>query len=182
MSSSAVLVVVDAQNGFVRQQSEHVIPVIADLVEGWLEKGGDVVFTRYFNYPDSPFERFIHWTEMQRAPQTDIVSELLPYVDRATVLDKRTYSLFSPEGAALVKERGWTDIYTCGIATESCVLKTVVDAFEYDLTPWLIEDASASHAGKTVHDAGILVAERFIGAGQIIRVADLPASLVTAKV
>jgi nicotinamidase-related amidase len=105
----------------------------------------------------------------------------LPYADRATVLDKHTYTLFSPEGAALVKERGWTDLYVCGIATESCVLKTVVDAFEHDLTPWLVEDASASHAGKAAHDAGVLVSQRFIGADQIIRIADVPSSLVTAR-
>lgn len=61
---------------------------------------------------------------------------------------------------------------------ESCVLKTAVDAFELDLTPWLIEDASASHADLAVHESGILVTQRFIGKGQIISVSDIPANLV----
>jgi hypothetical protein len=34
------------------------------------------------------------------------------------------------------------DLYVCGIATESCALKTVVDAFERDITPWWIQEAS----------------------------------------
>jgi isochorismate hydrolase len=56
--------------------------------------------------------------------------------------------------------------------------KTAVDAFELDLTPWLVEDASASHASKAVHEAGVLVTQRFIGEGQIITTADIPAALL----
>jgi len=176
---SAVLVVVDAQNGFIRPPSAPIVPVIAGLVERWQAAGGDVVFTRYLNYPNSPFERMIRWTECQMSPQIDIVPELQPFADRATaILDKKIYTMFSDEGAALVKAHGWTDLYICGIATESCVLKTAVDAFERDLTPWVIEDASASHAGQVAHDAGILVTQRFIGVDQIIRVADVPAHLL----
>ena len=59
------------------------------------------------------------------------------------------------------------------------MLKGAVDAFERNLTPWLIQDASASHAGVDAHFAGILVARRFIGPGQIIDVADIPASLIS---
>ena len=64
--------------------------------------------------------------------------------------------------------------YICGIDTESCVLKTAVDAFERDLTPWIVEDACASHAGPEPHYAGLLVARRFIGRSQIISAAGLP--------
>ncbi|MEU9870668.1 cysteine hydrolase [Actinomadura sp. NPDC048021] len=179
-STSAVLVVVDVQNGFVRAESSHVVPVIADLVERWQASGGDVIFTRYINYEGSPFERLIKWKELHTSPQIDIVPELVPLAAKATaVIDKTMYSLFADDkGRALVNERGWKDIYVCGIATESCVLKTAVDAFELDLTPWLIEDASASHAGQAVHDAGVLVTQRFIGEGQIITTSDIPDALV----
>lgn len=176
----SVLVVVDVQNGFIREPSAPVVPVIADLVDRWQRAGCDTVFTRYLNYEGSPFERLIGWSELMTEPQTSIVDELRPYADKATaVVDKYGYGLFADAaGAALVAERGWTNIYVCGIATESCVLATALGAFEADLTPWLIEDASASHAGQHVHDAGVLVTQRFIGAGQIIKVADIPAPLV----
>ncbi|MFG1963038.1 cysteine hydrolase [Nonomuraea sp. NPDC049028] len=174
-----MLVVVDVQNGFVREESAHVVPVIANIVERWQEAGGAVVFTRYLNYPGSPFERLVHWSECMTSPQIDIVQELQPYIDKATVIDKKGYGLFADAaGAALVAEHGWRDIYVCGIATESCVLATALGAFELDLTPWVIEDASASHAGQYVHEAGILVTRRFIGEGQIIKTADIPAQLL----
>jgi nicotinamidase-related amidase len=179
---SDVLVVVDVQNGFVREESAHVVPIIEDLARRWKSTGRDIVFTRYFNYPESPFIRLINWNKLQGPPETDIVPELISLADTSVVFDKRAYSLFNDEGRDLVKSRGWTNIYICGIATESCVLKTVVDAFEYDLTPWLIEDASASHAGRAAHEAGILVTRRFIGGGQIIRTSDVLAAIGDQRV
>jgi nicotinamidase-related amidase len=177
---NAVLVVVDVQNGFITDGSRDVVPVIASLVNRWQAAGGDVVFTRYINYPGSPFERLIKWSQLSDSPQIDIVPELQPYAEKATaVIDKKMYSLFADElGRSLVREHAWTDIYVCGIATESCVLKTAVDAFELDLTPWLISDASASHKGAAVHDMGVFVTQRFIGEGQIIHVADIPSDLI----
>lgn len=177
-----VLIVVDVQNGFVRRQSQHVVPVIEDLVERWLAAGGDTVFTKYVNHPGSLFERLIGWSQLMDSPQIDIVEELTPYAERATaVVDKHEYGLFNnAEGAALVAEHGWTDIYVCGIATESCVLATALGAWEAGLVPWVIQDASASHAGQETHDAGILVASRFIGKRQIVRVVDALEALPAA--
>lgn len=178
----SVLVVVDVQYGFIREASAHVVPIIVDLVDRWQKAGGAVVFTRYVNYPGSPFERLVRWSECMTSPQIDIVDELRPYAEKATVIDKKGYGLFAdPAGAALVADQHWRDIYVCGIATESCVLATALGAFEADLTPWVIEDASASHAGQHVHEAGILVTQRFIGERQIINVADVPAGLVTPE-
>jgi nicotinamidase-related amidase len=178
-TDKSALVIVDVQNGFVREQSAHVVPLIADVVRRWQDAGGDTVFTRYFNPPGSTFERLIHWTRLREAPETDIVPELAPLAARATaIVDKTIYSLFNGEGDRLVRDHGWTDLYVCGIATESCVLKTAVDAFERDITPWVIADASASHAGPVAHDAGILVASRFIGKDQIIAVKDVPLGLL----
>jgi nicotinamidase-related amidase len=175
-----VLVVVDVQNGFITEHSQPAVPVIADLVRRWQAANGDVVFSRYLNYPGSPFERLIGWTEMSNhGPETEIVTELATYVGPHTpIVDKYIYTLFTSEGTHLVEERGWTDLYICGIDTDICVLKTAVDAFEHNLTPWILKDACASHAGSQAHTAGLFVAARFIGAKQIICTADLPESVL----
>jgi len=173
-----VLVVVDVQNGFITEDSAPVVPVIVELVGRWQAIGGEVVFTRYHNYAGSPYERLIGWTEMSHAPDTDLVPELAPHVGQSPVVDKRIYSLFTPEGTQLVDKHRWTDLYICGIDTESCVLKTAVDAFERDLTPWIVKDACASHAGSESHNAGLLVARRFIGWSQIINATGLPETVL----
>ncbi|MEV1145451.1 isochorismatase family cysteine hydrolase [Micromonospora sp. NPDC049799] len=165
----AALIVIDMQNGFINDRSRHVIPKVVDLVERWEATGRPVVFTRYHNYPGSPFERLIHWSAVQGPPETEIVAELAEHAHRArAVIDKKTYSFFSDAGTELAEREGWTDLVFCGVATESCVLKSAADAFERDLTPWLVTDASASHGGQAAHEAGLLVARRFIGAGQLV--------------
>jgi nicotinamidase-related amidase len=170
-----VLIVVDMQCGFVRPASSHIVDTVVDVVSRWQENGGDTVFTKYVNDPAMPFERLLHWTRLRESPEIDIVPALQPYAANATaVLEKRIYTMFTDEGETLVHRHGWTDLFICGIATESCVLKSAVDAFERNLTPWILEDACGSHAGPVAHDAGILVASRFIGRDQIITIADMP--------
>ncbi|WFE41502.1 cysteine hydrolase [Micromonospora sp. WMMD998] len=181
-STRAALIVIDMQNGFINDQSRHVIPKVVELVERWEATGQPVVFTRYHNYPGSPFERLIHWSKVQHAPETEIVPELQPHAVRArAVVDKRIYSYFNDEGMDLTAREGWTDLVFCGVATESCVLKSAVDAFERNLTPWLVTDASASHGGQPAHDAGLLVTRRFIGAHQLLTTEEATRHLLNKK-
>jgi nicotinamidase-related amidase len=166
------LVVIDVQNGFVTDNSRHVVPVIADLTRRWLAAGRPLVLTRYLNHPGSMFERLLHWTELAAPPATDLVPELRDAADHATVLDKKGYTFLTDEGRALVAANGWTDLVYCGIDTESCVLKSAVDTFEAGIRPWILTDACASHTDQAGHDAGLLLARRFIGASQLLTVED----------
>lgn len=61
----AALIVTEMQNRFINDRSRSVIPKVVELVEHWETTGRPVVFTRYHNYPGSPFERLIHWSSVQ---------------------------------------------------------------------------------------------------------------------
>ncbi|MFI7697909.1 hypothetical protein [Nonomuraea sp. NPDC049480] len=77
------------------------VPVIAGLATRWPSAGNDVVFTRYINYPGSPYERLLGWTECMESPQIDIVDELRPHAEKATaVIDKNGYGMFADTAAA----------------------------------------------------------------------------------
>ncbi|MFJ7223025.1 isochorismatase family protein [Streptomyces sp. NPDC098090] len=67
-----------------------------------------------------------------------------------------------------MRRAGWTDLVFCGIATESCVLKSAADTFEHGYAPWIVTGAEASDAGPCVHEAGLVVARRLIGTGQLL--------------
>ena len=162
------LVVVDVQNGFVNDRSRHAVPAIADLVGKWEALGLPVVFTRYLNEPGSPYVQYFGWSRFMDSPDVDLVPELTEAASRHAVVDKTGYSLFSEDGSRLVEKEGWRDLYFCGIATESCVLKSAIDAFERGYGPWIVTDASASDAGPAVHDAGLVVARRTIGPRQLV--------------
>ncbi|MFD3653449.1 isochorismatase family cysteine hydrolase [Streptomyces sp. NPDC058620] len=166
---SAALVVVDMQNGFVNHHSRQAVPAVSDLVAQWSAAGRPVIFTRYFNYPGSSYERFFQWHQLQEPPETDIVPELAEAVEHShAVIDKTGYTLFTPEATELIRQAGWTDLAFCGIATESCVLKSAADAFERGYAPWIVHDACATDAGPDVHDAGLVVARRLIGTSQLV--------------
>ncbi|WP_406279118.1 cysteine hydrolase [Nocardia sp. NBC_00881] len=169
-----MLMVVDVQNGFITPSSAHVVPVVARLVDRWSQTDAPVVFTRYFNYRGSPFERLVGWSGLMDAPDTDIVAELehRSRGPRTHLLDKTTYTAFTAEAADLIATLGVTDVHLCGIATDACILKTALDLFEAGLTPWVITDACASNASRhppqQVHDSALMHMSRLLGAGQLI--------------
>jgi nicotinamidase-related amidase len=179
--SNAVLFVVDVQNGFRNQVSSPAIRRIRPLVRDWTAAGLSVIFTKYHNYPGSKFERLLDWTEVQHAPDTDIVAELAPYAsDALAVANKTGYSVFTAEVAKLVDEYGWTNLVFCGFDTDTCILKSVADAFEREHIPWLVRDACASHGSRGQHRTAITMAGRFIGERQLITRRDIAAALATS--
>lgn len=164
--SNAVLVVIDMQNGFLGEKSRYVIPKVLELVQEFNKRGLPIVFTRFHNEPNSQYEKLIGWKRLRSSPETDLTKELQPFAD--LVVDKEIYSAFTPSFTESVRERGWETMVLCGVATDGCVLKTAVDAFERGLIPIVVEDACASHAGADVHQAGLLLIRRFIGRAQIM--------------
>ncbi|MFJ9554164.1 isochorismatase family cysteine hydrolase [Nocardiopsis sp. NPDC101807] len=163
------LIVVDVQNGFLNDHSRPMLTTLSRLVAAWTLSGRPVVFTRYINHPGSPFDRLLNWTRLQEPPETDIATEIAHHTaDAAAVIDKHGYSCFTDDFHALLGKQEWRDLYFCGVATESCVLKSAVDAFELGLVPRIVTDASASDAGAHVHEAGLTVARRFIGAHHLV--------------
>lgn len=168
-----VLVVVDVQNGFVSPASQHVIPVIADLIRIWQDADAPVLMTRYINHPDSPYVHYLRWEKMQTSPEIDIVDELQEFTTRAHVLDKTVYTTFTEQGRALFDEQGWNTTYIVGLDTESCVAQTAVGAFETGRRPVVITDGCASHAGEEAHRAGLLVMGRNVGRSQLVTSTDL---------
>lgn len=168
----SLLVVVDLQNGFVRDESRHVVPAVVDLVQHWTAAGGALLLTRFVNAPGSAHERVLRWDRLRTAPDTDLVAELAPYAG-GLVVEKGLYTVFSPAGRAAIEAGGWTDLVFCGIATDSCILKSATDAFESGYTPWIVRDACASHGGPAAHDAGLLVAGRMVGRDQVVTASEV---------
>ncbi|MCA1675439.1 MAG: cysteine hydrolase, partial [Actinobacteria bacterium] len=53
---TAVLLVVDVQNGFVTEDTKQVVLAIQNLAARWNQADGTTIYSRYFNYPGSSFE------------------------------------------------------------------------------------------------------------------------------
>lgn len=171
VSGPAPLIVVDVQNGFVNDNSRHVLPAIQQLLTVWVEKGWPVFMTRFLNPPDSQWERLIGWSRLRTSPEIDLHPALHAFTPHAIVVEKVSYTSLTGEVATAFAEQSWNTAVLCGIATDGCVLKTAVDLFEYperSITPIVVRDACASHAGASIHQAGLTLLERFIGRSQVV--------------
>lgn len=141
----------------------------------WQATGGASVLTQFVNAPDSAYVRLIGWSALMPGdPEVELDPQIAPYAATATaVIRKGGYTALTTEVIDLAGRHGWQHVYVAGMDTESCVLATVLGTFEAGLTPWLLTDACASHAGPVEHEAGLLVARRYVGAGQLITTAEV---------
>jgi len=163
--------VVDMQNGFITSATEHIIPGVLRVIGRAISDEIPVALTRFRNYPQSGYVKWINWCRFMGSPEVDICPSLSPYA--GVVFDKGGYTAFTSEFEAFVHKESIGRIFFCGVATDGCVLKSAVDAFERNIEPVIIRDACASHAGSTIHDAGLLLASRFIGRYQLLEVDDI---------
>jgi len=114
----------------------------------------------------SPFETLIGCRRLREDTETELAEELrnIP----GTVIRKNVYCAFTRESEQLLKENRWNTLILCVVATESCVMKTAVDAFERHLVPLVVVDATAGDAGHELHQAGLMVLRRFIRKDQLV--------------
>jgi len=158
--------VIDVQRGFVNENSAHVLEGVSQLIDAFAARNIPTVFTRFVNQRGSPYEKLLGWTMVRDVPETDLHDAV---IDRAElIIEKSIYSAFTDEFQVLVAERGWHTLVFCGLSTESCVLKTAVDAFERGLLPLVITDAIASDLGALKHEMGIAILEILIGKDQMM--------------
>ena len=170
------LIVVDTQNGFLREgnlASERclaALPAIQREVERALAAGERVFFTAdTHEIDDAEFEIFPQ--HCVRGPrEADLVDELLPYLERdgCHLVAKRRYSaLFETELEGLLHRFDIDEVRICGVCTDICVLHTTADLRNRDIAVTVVADATATfdapgHAGDDVqsfalaHMSGIL--------------------------
>lgn len=164
-----VLLVIDMQSGFLGEKSRHVVSNVVTLATECQRRSIPLVFTRFHNREGSPYESLIGWRRLRSEEETSITEELSTFT--AQIIDKDFYSAFTDDFEQLLDENGWKTLILCGVATECCVMKTAADAFERNLTPVVISDATASDAGVDAHKAGLMILGRFIGKGQLVTTA-----------
>ena len=160
------LIVVDAQNGFVNDQSDHVVDPLAAFLRRWNAGGDRVLATRFVNTPGSQWERLMSWVAMSGPPETGLDPAIQSAVDadsRNVVVDKHTYTSLTPEALAVMELRPREAVCVCGLDTDACVLATALDLFERGMTPTVLTDLCASSGGNVLHQAGLMVLSRLIG-------------------
>jgi len=167
---ASMLLAVDVQNGFINAHTHPVIAAVNSLIDAFSARGEPIALTRFVNMPGSGYQRWIGWSRFTQEPENALCDEV--HAGAAPVFIKHGYTAFTPAFEAYCREQRIERLVLCGIATDGCVLKSAVDAFERGIEPIVVVDACASHGGQEVHEAGLLLLGRFIGSGQLKSVAE----------
>jgi len=166
--AQSALMVVDVQQGFVTRENRHVVAPLERLQARF----GHVVVTRFHNPPSSPFRDLMQYDRFgPGSPDTELA--FAPRAD-AFIVDRPLYTCVTE--ALLRQLDAWhlTEIYVAGIATEACILKTVIDLFEHHITPWVIEDLCDSDKGAEFHEPAMKVIGKLIDPRHVVTAADIP--------
>ncbi|MDZ8110571.1 MAG: isochorismatase family cysteine hydrolase [Nostoc sp. DedQUE12a] len=158
------LFVIDIQNGFLNQNTSHVVENIKFILEENIFE--DVVFTRFINTLDSPYVKYLNWHQLFSETEQKIVDAIKPFAK--VVFDKNVYTACNQETLTFLKKRNIQIVFICGIDTEGCVLKTAIDFFENNIITYVLTYYSASNGGDNYHQAAILVLSQLIGSSNII--------------
>ena len=167
-SAASVLIIVDLQRGFVTAENRHVIAPLERLQHRFKH----AVVTRFHNPPSSPFRDLMNYDRFgPGSADTELAFAARP---DAFVVERPLYTCVTE--ALLRQLAAWRldAAYVAGIATEACILKTVIDLFEHHITPWVIEDLCASDKGAEFHDPAMKVIGKLIDPGHIVKAADIP--------
>ncbi len=156
------LIIIDVQKGFINQWTGHV----PARVQARQDEYDRVIVTRFVTPPGSAHRRLLGWPRV--GPGSPDVELAFAPRDGAEIMDKSTYTCATDDFVTKLKQNGVGRVHLCGIATDTCVLKSAVDLFEAGLEPLVLAADCASHGGPECHAAGLLLLARFIGAERVI--------------
>lgn len=173
-----LLVVVDMQNGFLREgnlasdRCLAVLPAVRREVDHALATGRRVLFTAdTHEVGDAEFAVFPEHC-IRGTREADLVDELVPLLERDDVLlvRKRRYSaLFETEFEGHLHRFNIDSVRICGVCTDICVLHTTADLRNRDLPVTVAAQATATfdgpgHPGDAVQEFALRHLNRVLGA------------------
>ena len=159
------LLVVDVQNGFINEFTDHIPGRVRRLIE--IGDYAPVLFTVFVNTQESPYQRLLDWHACARPPETDLVDDLAQFAAPDRVFTKQGLTGVPDALAEYLRQINMAYINVVGIDTDMCVLKIAMDIFDLGIEPVVLVDCCASTAGLQAHLAGLAILSRNIGPHQL---------------
>lgn len=162
---SKPLLIVDVQLGFINSFTHHIPQRITRLIQR--NEYTPILFTRFINSTDGPYQQFLDWHGCNQQPEVNIVPELQQLAQPDVVFSKPGLCGLSNELINYLHTQQIKQVSVVGIDTDMCVLKIAMDLFDLGIEPIVITDCCASTAGLQAHLAGLAVLSRNIGAQRL---------------
>lgn len=167
-SMNNLLLIIDMQEGFRKQESESIVPNLLKLKKSF---NGKVVFSKFVDHKNSLFEKQLNWSVFQDKNNQKLFSELKE--PDSVEIQHHTYTVLNDTLKEFIQLNSISKVYLVGIYTDVCIIKTAMDLFDEHITTFVIADACHSLHGEKNHDLAITSLKHILGAKQIILTEDI---------
>lgn len=157
-----LLLVIDAQNDFINENTKDTLNKIKDLIIS--KKYQFVVFTKFINSEINILDKKLGCEKCM----TEYGSNIAIPTDNYPIFNKTIYSALNRQLIDYIRNNNIKKIYLCGFDTDACVSKTAMDLFESGYDVYVLKDYCACHGGKKFHDYEIERLKPLIGKKSII--------------
>ena len=172
------LIVVDMQNGFLREgnlasdQCLAVLPAVVNEVETAVSAGHLVIFTADTHEVDDLEFQIFPTHCIRGTREAELVDELHGFLgsDGVHLVAKRRYSaMFETQLEGLLRRFGITEVRICGVCTDICVLHTTADLRDRDIEVTVVANATATfnapeHPADLVREQSLAHMANILGA------------------
>jgi len=172
MKNNLALIVIDMQRGFLEQgyplfcgkAARRIIPPVHRLIERELREGTPIFFTADAHAPDDKEFEIYPPHCVRGSVEAQIIPELAPYLDRASLIETASYSAFyGTDLDERLRKLGVKRLIFCGVCTDICVMHTAADAYYRGYAIEVRKDCVASF-DEEAHAFGLRHMKTVLGA------------------
>ncbi len=160
-----ILLVTDVQEGYINAFTKHIPQAIQKHVANF--HYDLIVATRFIDNNDSLFKSELNIRNMTMInSQSKIVPIISDIVD--ITLMKSTYSSLTPDVINLLKKNNVSEVYLCGLNTETVILTTALELFDRGIIPKVLSHLCMSLEGSEINNMTLQILERAVGSNNIL--------------
>lgn len=164
MNNQKTLLVIDVQKYFINQFTRHIPDKIARYLTQHKNQFDHILFFKFVNSETSNWVKISHWCHMLKAPETDIVSKLQPFITPNNLFTKTAFSCFkSKQFLEFIKKNNLRQFYLCGLDTHACIYCTTMEGYELGFYMKVIQDLCGASHGFEYHNNSLKALAKNLG-------------------
>ena len=140
------IIVVDMQKGFINKNNEELVNKINRYLSN--NHFDNIIYTKYINFPGSPFIKFLDWTDLQDKGSQQIAVDVK---DGSKIFEKAGYGI-DDKIIKYLKSKNITECEVCGTNSDACVMAVAFNLFDNDIKPIIIYDLCGTNNVKKIDD------------------------------
>lgn len=164
MTNKKTLLVIDVQQYFINQFTKDVPVKILNYINKNKLEFDHILFFKFVNSETSNWVKVSHWPHMLKAPETNIVSKLQPFITSNNVFSKTAFSCFkSKQFSEYIKQNNLHKFYLCGLDTHAYIYCTAMEGYELGFDMKVIQNLCAASHGFEYHNNSLKALAKNLG-------------------